>query len=327
MPDRPHSPAGTDWPPDPMLAVTVQRGRVQQGLIDAEMRASRRAILSAFRLRLRSDADTLGADDFLALADETIVHAAVMVAAQSVAGADACQLRVRDPVSDAMRLVRHRGLPPSLLDHPPGEPAVIDDIGDAAFAGLAIRGPMLDAGFRAMHCHPLHDGEGRVLGLLTLYYRGPGRRHSEARLVAGVGKALAHVADMRAHAPMSVESVADRTTVTVRDALDAGTAALFTGLVRRTLAGLGPPHTVVVDLRGLEVLAAAGVRAVFAVHEQCQVRGIECYLIAGPCVRAVLARLAVPSTLRVVEEGSHPAQATPAYRRWSNAGAIAAWPR
>src|SRR3712207_3554587 len=95
----------------PVQGLPARRSRIHQGLIDAEMRATRRAILAQFRLRLRTDASTLSSADFLTLADELTVHMAIMITVRGIVGPDACLLHTCDPGTTPLRLVRHRSLP------------------------------------------------------------------------------------------------------------------------------------------------------------------------------------------------------------------------
>lgn len=184
---------------------SAQRGRVQQGIIDAELRASRRAILTAFRPRLRTDVATLSAPDFLALADAPTVHAAVITAAQIHTGADGCYLQLPDPVTRSLRIVRQRGLSPELLHHlagsptgsacwRAGEPVRADDITASPLpVGRDVLAELIAVGIRAMHSYPLPDGGGAVLGVLTLLHHATGPHPACAVLARHAAAALTYL--------------------------------------------------------------------------------------------------------------------------------------
>jgi len=155
------------------------RGRLHQRLIDAEVRASRRAILSDFRHRLRTQPTALAGQDFLTLADETTVHLAILIAAHGIAHADACDLRLFDPVTRSWRIARQRGLAAALVEPESADPPA--------------PGALRAAGFRATYRHPLHDGDGRLLGALYLHYRTTGPHPGQDVLARMAATALAHV--------------------------------------------------------------------------------------------------------------------------------------
>ncbi|MFI5912098.1 GAF domain-containing protein [Dactylosporangium sp. NPDC051541] len=165
--------------------------RMQQDLIDAEVRTSRRDLLTVFHDRLSAEPQTLVADDFMVLADRPTVRSAIIVAAAGVA--DACALYARDPGTRVLRIARHRGLPAEYVDAfatvdatcpsvcgaalAGGAPVVVDDVTTSPiFAGQPTLDVTLAAGFRAAQAYPLRDGDRRVLGLLSLLYRTAGRR-------------------------------------------------------------------------------------------------------------------------------------------------------
>ena len=188
------------------------RARMHQAVIDSAMRASRREILRMFRRRLRTDDTALVAGDFLALADLATVHTALVIAGQGVGRAAACELRVHDQDSGALRIVGHRGLPPWFTRHldgtgaedavtlanamasAAGEPVLIDDIRTSPiFAGQPVLGLLVAVGVRALHAYPLQDDHGRALGVLSLYYRTAGHRPGQEPLMVSARQALAHV--------------------------------------------------------------------------------------------------------------------------------------
>lgn len=93
------------------------------------------------------------------------------------------------------------------------------------------------------------------------------------------------------------------TTITVRGPLDAFTTPALTALIDQALPAMTAPHTLVIDLRGLDFLAAAGVRALVRTADRCRDQQLDCCLVVGPEDEAhtVLARLEAPASLRIVE--------------------------
>ncbi|MDG6107458.1 STAS domain-containing protein [Dactylosporangium aurantiacum] len=91
------------------------------------------------------------------------------------------------------------------------------------------------------------------------------------------------------------------------DDVTAATAPDLDELIRRTLAGLDAPHTVVIDLHELEVFAVTGARTLVTIHERCRTRGIDCHLVAPPDHPAhrVLSRLDLSPDPRIVDSVSH----------------------
>lgn len=306
--------------------IRVQRERLQQGIIDAEIRASRRQILTGFRDRLRTDPATLSAPDFLALADQQTIHQAIIATARGIARPQGCHLQIYDPSTRCLRIVRHHGLPPALLHHfaavttkvasacavalDTGDPVLIDDITRSPiFAGQPTLDVMLAAGTRAVHSYPLHDDHGTVLGVLSLHFHTAVRHPGQELLAWHAARALSHVAALQdrpaTHTDLATtETDAGLTTVTPRGPLDAFTAPGFTEHMHHTLATLTAGHTVLIDLRKLEFLAVAGARALIRADELCRARGIGCYLLAGAGDDAgtVLTSLDVPDGLRIVED-------------------------
>ncbi|MGK5681189.1 GAF domain-containing protein [Actinoplanes sp. URMC 104] len=204
----------------PAASADGDLNRVHQGLIDAEMRASRRAVLAEFRHRLRTDPQTLVAGDFLAVADRSVVRTAIIIAAGSVA--DARDLQIPDPRTGLLRMVRYHGLPPAFLRYfaavnaavpspygtalATGEPVLIDDITTSVIlAGQPTLDVMLAAGIRALHSYPLHDRRGALLGMLTLHYRTVGRRPGRKSLARAATQALTEV-EAQAPAPAEARS-------------------------------------------------------------------------------------------------------------------------
>jgi hypothetical protein len=185
-----HGPAAGEQDADVEARIGLRRAH--QAVIDAEMRISRRAVLAAFRHRLRTDPGTLIDEEFLDLADRAAVRTAIIVAAGGVA--DACALQIRDPYTGVLRVARHRGLRPALVKHLAATPARFDDPAVRPVStGPAASGASPAAGFRSMHCHPLHDRHGHLLGLLFLQYRTADPDPEPDRLVRAAAHALAHV--------------------------------------------------------------------------------------------------------------------------------------
>lgn len=185
--------------------------RAQQGVIDAEVRVSRRAVLAGFRERLLTVPDTLVAGDFLTLVDLPTLHMAVIIAAAGVA--DGCDLQVYDPRRKTLRIACHRGFSQTFLDYfatvdatvasacgaalDTGDPVMIDDVtASPIFAGKPTLQVMLDAGSRAVHSYPLRDDHGGVMGVLSLHYRSVGRHPGQERLAWATERAMARFTAM-----------------------------------------------------------------------------------------------------------------------------------
>ncbi|WP_433073920.1 STAS domain-containing protein [Dactylosporangium sp. CA-052675] len=292
--------------PDSLRAASA---RAEQAMVDAELRATRRAVLSRFRHRLRTDVSAIAAPDFLVLADTPTVHTAIMIAACGIPAADACHLQLRDRGTLALRTVRHHGLPANLLDRfaagdagvasagalavRTGSPVLISDLTTSpVFAGRPALPVMLAAGTCSLHCYPLRDGGGRFVGVLSLHYATAGRYPSQHDFARHAGWALSNAAgappgpggDDPARATTATV-ITDRatatTTVAVRGVLDAVTVPGFSELLRRTLASLGAPHTLVIDLREVDLLAAAAIRALLATSHLGHRRGLACRVVVG----------------------------------------------
>ncbi|WP_433202823.1 STAS domain-containing protein [Dactylosporangium sp. CS-047395] len=287
--------------------------RQQQDVIDAEMRASRRGVLAEFHRRLRTDPETLVALEFLTLADRHIVRTAIVVAAGCLA--DACTLHIFDPKTAALRTVRHSGVPLGLRDRLAAfltargigpnttDPVVLEHIAPT------------DLGFAAVHAYPLRDERGDPLGVLSLQYRTPGPHPRQDRLAAFAAEAMAGVpaAPTLPRRTLTADPTPPGVTVTrtpdgvavhVGGALDAVTAPGYRQLLRRTVAALAPHQSLIIDLRELEFLAAAGARVLVDAARRCEDGAVSCYLLAGRghFARTVLDRLDPRPPLSFVED-------------------------
>ena len=195
-----------------MTYVRETIARTHQNLIDNEVRATRRAMLDAFRDRLISDPGTLAADDFLAIADRTLLHTAIIIAAQRITWADAADLQLYDAKTKSLVMTRHRGFPPDFISHFAAVDAdapsacglalatdadvVVDDVSASpVFADHRTRDVVLAAGSRAVRSYPLRDGNGGILGMLSVHFHVAGApvRAGHATLVRATGTALAHL--------------------------------------------------------------------------------------------------------------------------------------
>jgi anti-anti-sigma factor len=183
--------------------------RLQQQAIDGELRATRRILLADLRERLRADPRALAGAEFLAVADTAAVLDAIVLAATVVGAADACDLQLYDPHTATLSVARQRGFTRECLAHlaaarpsasataaTTGAPVLIDDIATSPiFAGQPTLDVMLAAGSRAVHAHPLHDGAGQLLGVLSFHYRAARPRRGDRELVAwAAARALARTA-------------------------------------------------------------------------------------------------------------------------------------
>jgi GAF domain-containing protein len=175
--------------------------RLDQQAIDGEIRGTRRRLLTRLRERLRHDHEALSSEEFLAVADFPAVLDAILLTATIVGAADACDLQLPDPATGMLVIVRHRGFSANFLAYfavvgpreatacataaTTGEPVIVDDIAESPiFAGQPTLEMMLAAGSRAVHSHPLHDEDGRLLGVLSFHYRITHPRRGHPELVA-----------------------------------------------------------------------------------------------------------------------------------------------
>lgn len=181
------------WALDEGQRVGDQRARIQaeqqQLQIDLEIRATRRRLLTDLRQSLRVAPRASAWQEFLAVADRPLVLDAILIATCTTT-ADACDLRVYEPDTRSLHLVRQRGLSAEFLHHfatidtawptvcgtalATRRPVIIDDVTRSViFAGRPTLPVMLAAGTRAVQSYPLLDRTGDVLGVLTFHYPGP----------------------------------------------------------------------------------------------------------------------------------------------------------
>lgn len=175
--------------------------RLQQRVIETEVRATRRELRAQLRQRLRTDPRALIAEQFLAVADRPAVFDGIMLAAAIVGAADACVLQAHDAHTGTLHVVRHHGLTGRLLHsfvaarpgHPAapetavaiGEPIIVDDITRSPmFAHHPGLGLMLAAGLCAVRCYPLRDDAGHLHGVLSFQFRTTRPLRGDAELVA-----------------------------------------------------------------------------------------------------------------------------------------------
>lgn len=172
----------------------------EQRLLDAEVRDTRRALVSAVRRRGGTDAVAFCDDDFLAVADRPALYQAILDAAVTAGRADNADLQLYDRHRGVLRLVAHHGFPQRFLTFfatvdaatpsacavalATRQPVVIDDIArHEIFAGRTTLEPVLDAGSRAVSSHPLIAGD-RLLGVLSFHHRRTAPSPGHASLVA-----------------------------------------------------------------------------------------------------------------------------------------------
>lgn len=185
-------------------------GKLQQDIIDGEVRFTRRVVLARLRERLRTDRGALASDEFLAGADTPTVLDAIVLAATIVGAADACDLQLYDPVVGALLITRQRGFSKEFLTYfatvdpseptacamamRTGEPVIVDDVTRSPiFAGQPTLPVMLAAGSLAVHTHPLKDEAGQLMGVLSFHYRERRPRRGDPEMVAWcAARALAH---------------------------------------------------------------------------------------------------------------------------------------
>jgi GAF domain-containing protein len=185
------------------VADTATRIRAlqQQHEIDAEVRATRLALVQAIRRRggLRSVAFL--DEDFVAVADQAAMHLAIVDAAITVGGALRADLQLYDQRAGVLRMASQRGFLSRFLSYFAAvdvtqrtacsevlihrEPVLIDDISRCAiFRDQPTLEVMVDAGSHAVYSYPLHSVGGGLLGVLSFHHRRPIAQDGRAQLVA-----------------------------------------------------------------------------------------------------------------------------------------------
>jgi hypothetical protein len=192
------------------------RARHEQRLLDAEVRATRRAFMEALRRRAGPDVVALLDEDFLTVADSPTVYRAVLEAAVTVGRAASAdlQLQERDGV---LSIVAQHGFSPEFLacvatvdaGQPTAcakalatrRPVLVDDVrGSAIFSGQPTLKPLVEAGTRSVYSYPLVTSVGDVLGVLSFHYRESAPASCRAGLVA---RCAAEALTRRPSAPLS----------------------------------------------------------------------------------------------------------------------------
>jgi GAF domain-containing protein len=198
-------------PPDVARAVTECRRAGQQQarilaeqhqlFIDAEVRATRRALLRALRQRGGVDAAALLDEDFLAVADRPTVYRAILDAAVTAGRAACADLQLCDRRAEVLRIAAQHGFTSQFVVFfaavdaaaptacatalATRQPVVVNDITRSAiFTDQPTVELLLKAGSRAVTSYPLLFANGEVLGVLSFHHRTPGPNWGAAQLVA-----------------------------------------------------------------------------------------------------------------------------------------------
>jgi len=195
---------------DDQQARTV--ARIHQQAVDREIGAARLALLVGLRSRLRRDPGALLDEQFLAVADRPAVLDGIVLAGALRSGADACDLRLIDSGTTALRVVRQRGLlaefrryfgvggpgpavaSASTLAAATGDPVLVDDVTRSSIYHAPRAQRVLRAvGLRSVYAYPLHDDAGQLLGVLSCHYRAAGPHAAADHLVEHTVRALAQL--------------------------------------------------------------------------------------------------------------------------------------
>jgi anti-anti-sigma factor len=302
-----------------------------QRAIDVEVRATRKAVLTAYDARLRADPLVLADMGFLTLADRHVVRSAIVVAALG-AGADACLLQTYDPVSRTLRIARHRGLGRAFLHHyarvdasapaacaqvlRSGRQVLVDDVASSVvFTGQPTRALMLDGGSRAVHAYPLRDRQANLIGVLSLHFRTAGARRAYTKLAQAAARALSHTSrPLRAGPPGPPGLTINRTgrsdgvTLELEGSLDVHSVPACRAALAAELRHLRAGSDLIVDLTHLDYLGVAGARALLDAADECARRRLPFHLVTGPDhdVRMVFERIGVTTALRALDESAFP---------------------
>jgi hypothetical protein len=176
-------------------------GEYQQWCIDTEVRATRRALLTAARERTVLSRAGFLDRDFLLVADRSTLHQAIVETAVGVQGVIAADLQVYDRDSRTLRIADQRGFKGAFLAHfaeveaaTPSACAVamtrrspvivFDVLRSPIFAGRPSADVLLAAGSRAVSSYPLLTADGAVAGVLSFHYAKPTGRRDHAAFVA-----------------------------------------------------------------------------------------------------------------------------------------------
>ena len=186
----------------------LMQARQHQLHVDMEVRETRRLLLRGLRRRRGAQADAFLDEEFLAVADRPAIVGAILVAAVTVGGADACDLQRCDPQTATLVVEAQRGFSGEFAAFfasagPAGqtassaavssrEPVIVDDVGRSlVYRGRRVRDAMRAAGIRAVHSYPLPDADGEVRGVLSLYYwRRSAQRGVSSLIAAAAAQAL-----------------------------------------------------------------------------------------------------------------------------------------
>jgi anti-anti-sigma factor len=101
-------------------------------------------------------------------------------------------------------------------------------------------------------------------------------------------------------------------TLALTGALDAVTVPACARLITDTLAAVTPGGALVIDLRGLDLLADAGVRALLSAIDAGRTAGVTVHLLVDDHqqIRTVIERVDVDGRLPLVAEAPGPAATT-----------------
>jgi hypothetical protein len=175
--------------------------RLQQRLVDAEVRWTRRSLVQWARMRGQARTIWFLDHDFLTVADPRSVQQAIVLAAVSVAGVHAADLQLYDPAEGVLQMAAQYGFGEEFLMFfgtldptqatacvsawVTGRPVLVDDVvGSEIFNGKASLEPLLDAGTRAVHSYPLVTGNGATVGVLSFHHHRQPEDRSRAALIA-----------------------------------------------------------------------------------------------------------------------------------------------
>jgi hypothetical protein len=196
--------AEREWAVAEHRRVMEQQARIQarheQRLLDAEVRATRRALMEALRRRAGPDVVAFLDEDFLTVADSPTVYRAVLDAAVTVGGAESADLQLQERAG-VLSIVAQHGFSAEFLAffatvdpaQPTAcakalatrQPVLVDDVrGSTIFSGQPTLKPLVEAGTRSVHSYPLVTSVGDVLGVLSFHYRESALASCRAELVA-----------------------------------------------------------------------------------------------------------------------------------------------
>ena len=183
------------------------RDEARQRLIDAEVRATRLALVRTLRRRAHGVISFLD-EDFLAIADGPTVCAAILDTALAFGVADRADFQTFDPHTRVVRLAAQRGFAPEFLTFfadldlrtPTActraclgrEPVLVSDVTRSPVFDAETRTVVLESGTRAVGSFPLYTSTADIAGVVSFHHdKAPSSAHNAFAHEVAVAAAIA----------------------------------------------------------------------------------------------------------------------------------------